>query len=288
MTPTEHKNSLQVQNGSIPFLYIPKPNTSLNSEFHLRREMIFSAPEWPTLDETISSILEEETRLTHQSPTTRATDSRAALSLHTMPRAASLSKFGIQKRGKGVCEHCKRPGHIKENCYELHGFPDPKSFCDHCKKPGHTRDGCYKLHGYPNEWQQGKFNSNNTRPSQQNRAHQQNRTHRQNRAHLTTSTGELSGSAAQALEEFKSKLILADKDVATAGPSSSISSFYAGTYTGMDNQSNPNNNYPVPWIIDTGATNHMSGSPKEFKTYLPCSEKDKVRIADGSLSPRIH
>lgn len=206
----------------------------LISEFHLRREMIFSAPEWPTLDETISSILEEETRLTHQSPTTRATDSRAALSLHTMPPAASLSKFGIQKKGKGVCEHCKRPGHIKENCYELHGFPDPKSFCDHCKKPGHTRDGCYKLHGYPNEWQQGKFNSNNTRPSQQNRAHQQNRTHRQNRAHLTTSTGELSGSAAQALEEFKSKLILADKDVATAGPSSSISSFCAGAYTGPE------------------------------------------------------
>jgi hypothetical protein len=56
----------------------------------------------------------------------------------------------------------------------------------------------------------------------------------------------------------------------------------------MNNQSNPNNNYPIPWIIDTGATNHMSGSPKEFKTYLPCSGKDKVRIADGSLSPRIH
>ena len=25
-----------------------------------------------------------------------------------------------------VCEHCKRPGHTKEQCYQLHGFPKDK------------------------------------------------------------------------------------------------------------------------------------------------------------------
>ncbi|KAG5620050.1 hypothetical protein H5410_005268 [Solanum commersonii] len=25
----------------------------------------------------------------------------------------------------------------------------PRIICDYCKKPGHTRDKCYKLHGYP-------------------------------------------------------------------------------------------------------------------------------------------
>lgn len=192
----------------------------LNSEFSLRREMIFSAPEWPTLDETISSILEEETRLAHQSHTARATDSHAALSLRTMSQASVLSKFSAQKKGK-ACEHCDRPGHTKDNCYKLHGYPDAK-ICDSCKRPGHTRDNCFKLHGYPNGVQQRRFNPNNIRGNQQNRAH------------LTSSTGELSGSAAQALEEFKSKLTLADKAVATEGPSSSVSSFYAGAYKGTE------------------------------------------------------
>ena len=37
----------------------------LNQEFDLRRQLIFSKSEWPTLDEVISSIIEEETRLSH-------------------------------------------------------------------------------------------------------------------------------------------------------------------------------------------------------------------------------
>ncbi|OIT29812.1 hypothetical protein A4A49_65783, partial [Nicotiana attenuata] len=31
----------------------------------------------------------------------------------------------------------------------------PRPFCDYCKKPGHTKERCYKLHGYP---QDSRFN----------------------------------------------------------------------------------------------------------------------------------
>ena len=37
----------------------------LNQEFDLRRQLIFSKSEWPTLNEIISSIIEEKTRLSH-------------------------------------------------------------------------------------------------------------------------------------------------------------------------------------------------------------------------------
>lgn len=37
----------------------------LNQEFDLCRQLIFSKSKWPTLDEIISSIIEEETRLSH-------------------------------------------------------------------------------------------------------------------------------------------------------------------------------------------------------------------------------
>jgi len=53
----------------------------LNQEFDLRRQLIFSKFEWPTLDEIISSIVEEETRLSHPKVDEyKAVDASAALS----------------------------------------------------------------------------------------------------------------------------------------------------------------------------------------------------------------
>jgi hypothetical protein len=40
-----------------------------------------------------------------------------------------------------------------------------------------------------------------------------------------------------------------------------------------------------PWVIDFGAFDHMIGMSPLFSSYNPCSGRDKVRIADGSLSP---
>ena len=54
----------------------------LNQEFDLRRQLIFSKSEWPTLDEIISSIIEEETRLSHlKGDEYKAVDASATLSV---------------------------------------------------------------------------------------------------------------------------------------------------------------------------------------------------------------
>lgn len=39
-----------------------------------------------------------------------------------------------------------------------------------------------------------------------------------------------------------------------------------------------------PWIINLGATNHMTGSAKLFVSYTPCAGNQKIKIAYGSLS----
>ena len=39
-----------------------------------------------------------------------------------------------------------------------------------------------------------------------------------------------------------------------------------------------------PWVLDSGATNHMTGSSYLFHTYYPCSGHEKVKIADGSFA----
>lgn len=41
----------------------------------------------------------------------------------------------------------------------------------------------------------------------------------------------------------------------------------------------------TPWIIDSGASDHMTSYSNLFSTYLPCSGNRKIKIADGSLSP---
>ncbi|KAG6529960.1 hypothetical protein ZIOFF_012177 [Zingiber officinale] len=40
-----------------------------------------------------------------------------------------------------------------------------------------------------------------------------------------------------------------------------------------------------PWIIDFGATDHMSSCSHLFDTYSPCFGNEKIGIADGSFSP---
>ena len=40
-----------------------------------------------------------------------------------------------------------------------------------------------------------------------------------------------------------------------------------------------------PWIIDSGASDHMTGSRYLFSSYTPCSSNRLVQIANGSFTP---
>lgn len=41
----------------------------------------------------------------------------------------------------------------------------------------------------------------------------------------------------------------------------------------------------VPWIIDSGVSNHMTDSYDLFVKYSSCAVNRKIKLADGSLSP---
>ena len=38
------------------------------------------------------------------------------------------------------------------------------------------------------------------------------------------------------------------------------------------------------WILDSGATDHMTHNPNQFKTYLPCPSNRKIVVADGTTT----
>jgi len=52
--------------------------------------------------------------------------------------------------------------------------------------------------------------------------------------------------------------------------------------TALNASATPSND---PWVIDSGAFDHMTGMSPLFSSYNPCSGRDKDRIADRSLSP---
>jgi hypothetical protein len=91
--------------------------------------MILATPDWPTLDQAIASILEEETRLASKNSTTQLHgDNCAALTqarTSTIPNSdqANSTRLDHKKRNKVVCDHCKKLGHVKRNCFELVGNP---------------------------------------------------------------------------------------------------------------------------------------------------------------------
>jgi hypothetical protein len=87
--------------------------------------------------------------------------------------------------------------------------------------------------------------------------------------------GVLSKEEVEALRRLMSRL----DTPATAASSSTLIGNLA---TALNASSTPPND---SWIIDFGASDHMTGMSPLFSSYNPCSGRDKIRIANGSLSP---
>lgn len=47
---------------------------------------------------------------------------------------------------------------------------------------------------------------------------------------------------------------------------------------------NATKDYDTSWIVDLGASDHVTGNLTLFQSYQPCIERHKIEIADGSFS----
>jgi hypothetical protein len=127
------------------------------------------------------------------------------------------------------------------------------------------------LHGFPPGWQKGR--------SRQGGAVGGKWKH----ANHVAPTGEVPMVDLQALEEFKSKLKISEGSSSSQGSSKANSSFFV-TSEGMKSQAHTSTTHSRSWIIDTEATNHMTGASHLFSSYKSCSGNDKVCVANGSTS----
>ena len=136
----------------------------------------------------------------------------------------------------------------------------PSVWCDYCNKPRHTRETCWKIHGKPANFK-GRTGE------------------RTGRAFLTANEAETTASTITK-EQLEQLLILLKSNPSSSTPNVSVA------HTGNEiNAFSCGFGISAPWIIDSGASDHMTNSIHLFKSYSPCPENRKVRIADGSFSP---
>lgn len=124
-----------------------------------------------------------------------------------------------------------------------------KVWCDYCHRPRHTRETCWKLNGKPENWKARERSFPNANSAEQ--------------VSLTK-------------EQIDQLLKLVNH---SSTPNCSL------VHTGNLSTSFLSLTDHTPWIIDSGASDHMTSMSSLFHTYIPCPGNKKVRLADGSFTP---
>jgi len=140
-----------------------------------------------------------------------------------------------------------------------------RPWCEHCRKPGHKEDTCWDLHGKPTNW----------KPRQnKNRGYQASSDYQTGRSKET-------GSAfnSEQMEQLYKMFSGLQSSSQTNNPSGSLA--HKGNFLRALNSTTQSQ---TPWIIDSGASDHMTDSYHLFSSYSTCAGNLKVKIADGSLS----
>ncbi|CAN1790032.1 Retrovirus-related Pol polyprotein from transposon RE1 [Linum perenne] len=130
---------------------------------------------------------------------------------------------------------------------------DPKAHlkCDYCGKPRHTRETCWKLNGKPPHLKNPRANAANL--------------------------GEGGLLSKEQLEQI----------MALLQPHNSVQGNSTASLAQSGNDSlalSAHSKLPV-WILDSGASDHMTNSSLNFSTYIPLSGSQKITVANGNSVP---
>jgi len=226
----------------------------LNSEYDPVRIQIFGKEPLPSLQEVFSYIQNEDSccsTILHSS-----SQSQSDLVGATQRTPSNSSRFRDRDRTADATSDDK-----------------DKLFCDHCNRSRHTRETCWKLQGHPTRGRGGRTGGG-FRPRAHHTSTVETTTPTLDTSSSTTDIGGLSKDEVESLRRLMSRL---DTPATTA----SSSAFTGNLATALNASATPPDD---PWVIDSDASDHMTSMSPLFLSYNPCSGRDKVRIADCSLS----
>ncbi|KAK8520902.1 hypothetical protein V6N12_004828 [Hibiscus sabdariffa] len=224
----------------------------LNIDFDAVRVQILGKEDLPTLNEVIATIRAEEGR-------------RGVM---------MIENSQVESSALIVKTFSERPARLEQQ------FPENKTggrdslWCTYCKKSRHTKEKCWKLHGKP---QSANMNFTDKRGL----ARGQSKAYLSKQEEPTEQPFEFNR---EDIEKLKSLLESLEKPSSTGTSNldfSGISSSFSQNFNVSETSTNKSTR--TSWIIDSGATDHMTNSSQKFLTYIPCPSNKKITVADGSM-----
>ena len=183
---------------------------------------------------------------------------------------------------KSICDYCGRMGHTENVCYKKHGMPlnhetrnksnGGRKTCTHCGKIGHTIDVCYWKHGYPPGYK--PFNGRST---VNNMVTMDNKTlDDQTQQHESQDLVQFSP------EQYKALLALIQRPSTGNAASEQTKQVASISSCTTDKLSNPGMSRPImsSWILDSGATDHVTCSLNNLHSYEPINPVT-VKLPNG-------
>ncbi|KAA8544858.1 hypothetical protein F0562_019747 [Nyssa sinensis] len=230
----------------------------LNDSYTNSYDLIVLLDPFPSVGKVLSLIQRQE----HQHimlNTNPYPDSMALAVKKFYPTSKPPNKAGQTQKPCPYCTHCHLSGHTLETCFKAGNAAPP--ICTHCHMSGHVAEKCYKLHGYPPRHK--LFNKAKSSPVF---------------ANSVSAEPDEDSTATVVLtkDQYHQLLSLLQQKEHPLMPSSSTNSSntvfhpHANSATTLT-MSGILASYPLslsvssqhshtPWIIDTGATDHMDFS----------------------------
>ncbi|XP_022761888.1 uncharacterized protein LOC111307857 isoform X2 [Durio zibethinus] len=231
----------------------------LNVEFDQVRVQILGKQDLPSLNEVISMVRAEESR---RGVMLDSVHVEGSAMVSNGGKNQSLEQLPISENGKG--DSAKTSNH--DNLW-----------CTYCKKPRHTRDRCWKLHGKPSTSSK-EWGYKGGQPRNQRQAHT---TAMELNQEKFQEQGELDK---KEIEKLRSLLGTLEKATGVCSLAHSSKDSGAGKVSNSHGLNVSDKCIKSSWVIDSGATDHMTHSSQKFSTYTLCPGTKKITVADGSLT----
>nr|CAD1834152.1 unnamed protein product [Ananas comosus var. bracteatus] len=227
----------------------------LNESYKGVRSNILMMTPLPNVRQAYSLVIQEQTQRQLSSELTE-----------NFTIAANVQSKASGIKNTKTCDHCHRSGHTIEECRTL------KYYCKFCDKNGHTEDRCRRK-------------NNKAGLPQQNRA---SRSKPQSAANMAENSNMNDDNSLMSFSpEYLQKLAkaLSTMNQNSSSGNNDIFANAAGLFSASE--THVNSVFTNSWILDSGATDHMTSHPSLLSESQP-PFSHTVNLPNGTSAPITH